>query len=479
MPRNDVSRGCPERKWLQVLSLTALLVLSACDESKGALASARVHQGTWGAAGMVGPREERASQSLEETTGPSALVRTRVEPAGANCDTGGVVFEAGVDTDRDGELEDPEVNVALTRYICNGMTGPQGPVGQPGPPGPPGPQGQQGSAGPPGPQGEQGPQGPAGQPGPPGPQGAQGPPGSLGAYGDGSGGAFTLAPGFTFDLTSPGGYSSLGGRQHLQFTSVAINGTLIVPSGTVIRTTGDFTLGSTGAIFVASSAEDTGAGPPGAGVARAPAGEPQAGRGLAQLQAAQLVRPGALGGGAGARQPGLGGGAGGGSLVILAAGTVRVPPGGSIVANGEPGGTLSNSPGAGGGAGGVLVIVGKTAINIGGNLRASGGRGGDGNSTGSVGRGGGGGGGGGIIHLLSSATPTVTGFIDVNGGAAGFTAIPSGSTQPLTAGGGGGACGGSGGDGGAGTPTVPQFSRSGTVGYSLQTVTPTPENLFL
>ncbi|MFP2964500.1 collagen-like protein, partial [Myxococcus sp. 1LA] len=174
--------------------------------------------------------------------------------------------------------------------------------------------------------------------------------------------------GNTVDLTTASGYSSLAGRQHLQFTTVTISGTLIVPSGTVIRATGDVTV--SGTIIVDPSAEDNGTGPAEAGVARSAAGEPQGGRGLLLLQSAQLLRPGGLGGGSGAKQAGVAGGRGGGSLVILAQGAIRVPPGGGINANGEAGGTASNLPGAGGGAGGVVVLAGKGSITVGGAVRA-------------------------------------------------------------------------------------------------------------
>ncbi|WP_368671035.1 collagen-like protein [Myxococcus sp. AM010] len=413
-------------------------------------------QGATGAEGPVGPAGDTGPQG---EVGLGTVMRTTVEPASGNCATGGVRLETGVDANRNGTLDVGEETVALTRFVCNG---------------PQGPQGAQGPAGAIGPAGEAGPAGPTGAQGPQGPQGATG---SLGAYGDGSGGALTVANGSTLDLTTAAGYASLGGRHHLQFTTVTISGTLIVPSGTVIRATGDVTIN--GMVIVDPSAEDNGTGPAEAGVARAAAGEPQGGRGLLPLQAAQLLRPGGLGGGAGAKQANVSGGKGGGSLVILAQGALRVPPGGAINANGEAGGSAANLPGSGGGAGGVLVLVGKGSITVGGAVRAVGANGGAGNNAGGAGKGGGGGGAGGIIQLLSTTTPAVTGTIAVNAGAAGATANPTGASQAISAGGGGGACGGNGGSGGGGTLAVPQPSEAGAVGYDLRTVTPTPENVFL
>lgn len=440
-----------------------------------------------GEPGEPGPQGDRG---LTGATGLSALWLTTPEEAGANCPAGGIRLETGLDLDGDGVLDPSEVDDTLTRYLCHGSEGPpgeqgipgqtglQGPKGDTGDTGPEGPQGEPGETGPPGPPG---PTGATGAPGPPGSQGPQGPAGSAGVFGDGSAGSFSLLAGQTMDLSSAGDVALLGGRHHLQFTSVSIAGVLIVPSGTVIRATGDFTVTSTGVIHVNPGAEDSGAGHPVAGVARSAAGEPSGGRGLDLLQAAMLTRPGLLGGGAGAKQAGVPGGQGGGSLVILAQGTVRVQGGGAINANGVAGGTGTNLPGSGGGGGGVLVVLGKEGIllNASSALRAVGGRGGDGHNTGGVGKGGGGGGGGGLVHLLSSTPPLMAGTIDVRSGTAGFSALPTGASQVFTAGGGGGASAGNGGDGGSGTLTEPHTPQAGAAGYSLQTVVPSPENLFL
>jgi hypothetical protein len=74
--------------------------------------------------------------------GFTALVDTTTEPPGANCATGGIKVESGLDDDRDGTLDPGEIDE--TTYVCNGATGATGPQG---PAGPQGPQGPAGAAG--------------------------------------------------------------------------------------------------------------------------------------------------------------------------------------------------------------------------------------------------------------------------------------------------------------------------------------------
>lgn len=51
--------------------------------------------------------------------GETSLVRTRTEPAGANCAFGGTRIESGIDTNNDGTLGDTEVNASATSFVCN------------------------------------------------------------------------------------------------------------------------------------------------------------------------------------------------------------------------------------------------------------------------------------------------------------------------------------------------------------------------
>lgn len=54
------------------------------------------------------------------STGLNSLVRTTAEPAGANCTYGGIKFETGTDTNKNGVLDNNEVTVSQTKYVCNG-----------------------------------------------------------------------------------------------------------------------------------------------------------------------------------------------------------------------------------------------------------------------------------------------------------------------------------------------------------------------
>ncbi len=58
------------------------------------------------------------------TNGLSMLVRQRPEPAGVQCAQGGSAVLAGLDTNRNGSLEDNEVT--STGYVCNGSAGAPG-----------------------------------------------------------------------------------------------------------------------------------------------------------------------------------------------------------------------------------------------------------------------------------------------------------------------------------------------------------------
>ncbi|MFP2934745.1 collagen-like protein, partial [Pyxidicoccus sp. 3LG] len=245
--------------------------------------------------------------------------------------------------------------------------------------------------------------------------------------------------GAPLDLTTVAGFNSLAGRHHLQFTDITISGTLIVPSGTVLRATGNVTVMGTGTIIVAPAAQDAGNGAPNPGVALAPAGSIHGGVGLGVLQASHVRRPGPLAGGAGDRNISLGsvsGGEGGGSLVIVARGNVSIAAGGAINANGvngnNPGGA-TDIPGPGGGGGGVIIIGAHGNITVSGFVRAAGGAGGPGvnGNGGAGGAGGGGGGGGGIIHLIAAGTINAPGSqLLVSGGNAGPDASSTSTNQP-------------------------------------------------
>lgn len=64
------------------------------------------------------------------TNGKNSLVKSSVEPAGANCASGGRKIEFGSDTNSDGVLAAGEVSGAT--YVCNGSTGATGAPGNDG-----------------------------------------------------------------------------------------------------------------------------------------------------------------------------------------------------------------------------------------------------------------------------------------------------------------------------------------------------------
>jgi hypothetical protein len=53
------------------------------------------------------------------TNGQNALVKTTLEVAGANCTTGGIKVETGLDANNNGLLDAVEINTLLTTYVCN------------------------------------------------------------------------------------------------------------------------------------------------------------------------------------------------------------------------------------------------------------------------------------------------------------------------------------------------------------------------
>jgi hypothetical protein len=79
--------------------------------------------GATGATGAQGIQGIQGIAGTNGTNGKNTLILTTSEPAGANCATGGVKQEYGIDANGNGTLEAGEVNAALTKYICNGLSG--------------------------------------------------------------------------------------------------------------------------------------------------------------------------------------------------------------------------------------------------------------------------------------------------------------------------------------------------------------------
>jgi len=61
------------------------------------------------------------STGSDGTNGKNSLISTTTESAGANCSTGGLKVQSGLDSDADGVLDSTEVTA--TTYICNGSNG--------------------------------------------------------------------------------------------------------------------------------------------------------------------------------------------------------------------------------------------------------------------------------------------------------------------------------------------------------------------
>jgi hypothetical protein len=167
---------------LDVSEINATLTKYICNGTAGAT-------GATGPTGLTGPAGAQGIQGVAGTagaagatgaSGKNTLAKTTTEVAGANCATGGVKVEYGLDANSNNVLDVSEINATLTKYICNGIAGATGATG------PQGIQGIAGTAGATGAAGLQGVAGPTGAQGPiglTGPTGATGPAGATGAAG--------------------------------------------------------------------------------------------------------------------------------------------------------------------------------------------------------------------------------------------------------------------------------------------------------
>jgi hypothetical protein len=314
--------------------------------------------GDTGATGATGPAGVQGATGATGAIGPTGATGAAgaTGPAGATGATG-----AQGDTGATGATgaQGPIGPIGAQGPI--GATGAQGPVGATGAQGPIGATGATGATGT---SGVAGPAGPAGPTGPTGAAGPQGAAGAANAYGDGSDGAGSFA---SADWTSAPPSNTL------QFTTFTVTGTLVIPSGLIIRATGAVTI--SGSIVVAPNTTA------GAGIGNSAAllGNNSVGTGGAAtspLFARLTVNPGSAGGGIGpftnSNIPDPAGG--GGTVVIIAGGPVSIT-GGAIQANGATGkpGVLNTSIGGGGGGGGVVVLASKTGITNGGTISVAGG----------------------------------------------------------------------------------------------------------
>ena len=350
-----------------------------------------------------------------------------------------------------------------------GDEGPQGQTGATGAVGATGPQGQIGATGATGAIGATGPAGPAGATGPTGSIGQTGSTGNAGedgqlrVYGDGSAGPLTVSS--NTNWSNP----PTGNNYYFSDVTISSGGTLTVPSGTVIRSTGNFAVNGT--IFVSPAnlyekgilqttppwdgLDVTGHATEGFNGAdpdpALPAHIGYGGGGLNSIvRAAFIARPALAGGGAGGfgtigvyPQPQAM--SAGGAVFIYARGQVLIAASGSISADAEDKQGLPPPHGGGGAGGGLIVIASPASITNTGSISAHGGIGDDGYMQSSVTggadfHGASGGGGGGLVHLISPSI--VQGTVDVSGGAGGTSvASPDSYSKAYTGGAGGGAFG--------------------------------------
>ncbi len=77
-------------------------------------------QGPQGALGLQGAQGALGSQGI---VGKNALLKTSTEAAGVNCAEGGVKQEYGLDANSNGILENAEIDITKTTFICNGLSG--------------------------------------------------------------------------------------------------------------------------------------------------------------------------------------------------------------------------------------------------------------------------------------------------------------------------------------------------------------------
>jgi MYXO-CTERM domain-containing protein len=83
--------------------------------------------GAQGPAGNDGTNGNDGAQGANGDDGNNALVKILPEPAGENCEFGGLLVQAGLDQDGDAALSDLEVSSA--NFLCNGEAGDEGPEG--------------------------------------------------------------------------------------------------------------------------------------------------------------------------------------------------------------------------------------------------------------------------------------------------------------------------------------------------------------
>jgi hypothetical protein len=232
---------------------------------------------------------------------------------------------------------------------------------------------------------------------------------AAGFYGDGSSGALVINTDTDWTINPP----AISHAMNFMFTSVTVNAKLTVPSGLIIRTTGDFVVGAAGTVVVERPPVFF---PDGVSLIGDP-GITNHGLSVGSARAVQILHPGIYGGTAGTSSNELCAPttAGGGTLGLRVGGNLIVD--GLISATGESGQACplyTGGPvyGTGGAGGGAFIAAVQGVVSGAGTVDVSGGSGGNGGDLPSPGLKGqnGAGGGGGIIHIIC---PNVVGSVSL------------------------------------------------------------------
>ena len=72
---------------------------------------------------IIGLQGIQGVAGINGSNGKNTLAKTTTETAGVNCTTGGIKIEYGLDANSNGILDLSEINVSLTKYVCNGAVG--------------------------------------------------------------------------------------------------------------------------------------------------------------------------------------------------------------------------------------------------------------------------------------------------------------------------------------------------------------------
>ena len=108
---------------------TGVGISSTIDNGNGSFTINYTNGSSFTTGNLTGPQGVAGAQGATGANGKNTTVKTSAELAGANCSTGGVKLEYGLDANSNGVLDAGEINATLTKYVCNGAVGATGPIG--------------------------------------------------------------------------------------------------------------------------------------------------------------------------------------------------------------------------------------------------------------------------------------------------------------------------------------------------------------